>query len=186
MRYASKEEFVERIERTHQAFTDLLNSVPESRRREKGVWGDGWTVCDLLAHLTEWEQMALSWHREGRDGGRPAIPAQGYKYNQIPELNRAIWRKHKEEPQSEVVSRFDTSYKEILSLIKELSPEELLDPGYFPWTKEYPLTTYLGPNTCSHYTFALKVLKRWLRAQNAAAPTAPTSGRRTKPRQSGS
>jgi len=169
MRYATKEEFIDRIETTHQAFTELLKTVPESRYRDKGVWGDGWTICDLLVHLTQWEQMALGWYREGRDGGRPVIPAPGYKYNQIPDLNRAIWRKHKDKPRSEVISEFDASYLEILSLIRKLSPKELLDPGHFPWTKEYPLTTYLGPNTCSHYTFALKVLKRWVRGQNAPA-----------------
>ena len=165
MRYASKPEFVERIETTHREFLALLKTIPSSRYAEAGVWGDGWTILDLLAHLTEWEQQALRWYREGRNGGNPDRPAPGYKWNQIGQLNRVIWRKHHDRPLDDVVGEFNASYRQILALVKRLSARELLDPGCFAWTGKYPLTTYLGPNTCSHYTFAIKVLKRWLKVQ---------------------
>jgi hypothetical protein len=163
MRYTSKREFVESVEKEHQTFVELTRSVPRSRYREAGVWGDGWTVRDLLAHLTEWEQMFLGWHQVGREGGHPILPARGFKWNETPRLNQAIWGKHRMKSASKVIDEFETSYQEIFLLIRGLSQEELLTPGHFAWTGKYPLTTYLAPNTCSHYRFATKILKRWLK-----------------------
>ncbi|MDH4044226.1 MAG: ClbS/DfsB family four-helix bundle protein [Gemmatimonadota bacterium] len=42
---------------------------------------------------------------------------------------------------------------------------KLLEPGHYPWTGRYPLTTYLAPNTSSHYRTATKILKRWLKGE---------------------
>jgi hypothetical protein len=165
MRFASKQAFLEKVERTHCTLVALIDSVPVSRHHETGVWGDGWTICDLLAHLTEWEQMALTWYREGRNGGDPVRPAPGYKWNQTPALNRAIWKKHCGKAASDVRACFDSSYREMIAQIEQLTDEELLEPGFFAWTGKYPLTTYLGPNTCSHYAFAAKVMNRWLRGR---------------------
>ncbi len=161
MRFGSKQEFVDRVAAERRAFVELVSSVARSRYRETGVWGDGWTISDLLAHLTEWEQMFLGWYRVGRNGGQPSMPAPGFKWNETPRLNQAIVKKHNRKPISRVVDEFEASYHEIFSLIQQLSEEELLVPGHFAWTGKYPLTTYLAPNTCSHYRFAFKVLKRW-------------------------
>lgn len=178
MRFGSKRELLERNEKEHQAFVELARSIPRSRYREEGVWGDGWAIQDLLAHLMEWEQMFLRWYREGREGGKPALPAPGYKWNQIPELNRAIWRKHRRSSTKKVIEGFESSYEEILALVWQLSPEELLIPGHFAWTGKYPLTTYLAPNTGSHYRFATRVLKRWLKEQKAQESVRPNTSRR--------
>lgn len=163
MRFTSKREFVESVEKEHQTFVELLGSVRRSRYREAGVWGDGWTIRDLLAHLTEWEQMFLGWYRVGRDGGHPILPARGFKWNETPRLNQAIWDKHRFKSVTKVIDEFEASYREMFFLIQQLSQEELLTPGHFAWTGKYPLTTYLAPNTCSHYRFATKVLKRLLK-----------------------
>jgi hypothetical protein len=165
MRFTTKQELVERIEKEHQAFVDLATSIPKIRYREEGVWGDGWTIKDLFAHLTEWEQMFLSWHRAGRDGGNPVLPAPGFKWNQTPELNRAIWRKHHQRPVQKILADFETSFKEVLSVAREISPEELFTPGHFAWTKQTLLATYLAANTSSHYHTASKYLKHWLKGQ---------------------
>lgn len=165
MRFASKAALLEQIEREHRAFVELLQSIPRARYRERGVWGDGWTVHDLLAHLTEWEQMFLRWYREGRRGGSPALPAPGYKWGQTRALNRAIWRKHHRESVATVLTRFEASYREILSPTRPLSADDLPAAGRFAWTGKLPLSAYLGPNTCSHYRTASKILKRWLRGR---------------------
>lgn len=163
MRFPSKKEFVESVVEGHQAIIDLVQSVPRSQLREAGVWGDGWTILDLLAHLSEWEQMFLGWYKVGKDGKHPILPAPGFKWNETPRLNHVIWDKHRLKSARQILDVFDASYREILMLIRSLSEAELLTPGHFAWTGKYPLTTYLAPNTCSHYRFATKILKRWLK-----------------------
>jgi hypothetical protein len=163
MRYRSKRDLLAAIEREHRTLVDLLATVPPARYREAGVWGDGWTVNDLLAHLTEWEQMFLRWYREGRRGGTPAMPAPGYRWNETPRLNRDLQRIHRAASVRRVRERFDRSYRQILALARRLSPADLLVPGRMTWTGKLPLSAYLGPNSASHYRFATRVLRRWLR-----------------------
>ena len=169
MIFSSKRDLLASIRTEHDTFVTLAGSIPVKRYREGGVWGDGWTIKDLFAHLTEWEQMFLGWYRQGQLDEQPALPAEGYKWNQLPELNRAIWRKHKSRSWKDVRDGFDRSYQEILSLAEDLTERQLLAPGHFPWTKQHPLTSYLAPNTCSHYRTATKILKRWLRQRRDLA-----------------
>lgn len=163
MRFTSKHELIEKIEKEHQALVELAASIPMMRYQEDGVWGDGWNIKDLFAHLTEWQQMFLNWFRKGRDGGNPVLPAPGFKWNQTPELNRAIWRKHSGKSLKKVLAEFEASYEEVLGVARELYPEELFTRGYFPWTKQTALATYLAANTSSHYRTAARYIKRWLR-----------------------
>jgi hypothetical protein len=173
MRYNSKDALMEDIRTTHDAFCALLADIPAARQREPGVWGDRWNICDLVAHLAEWQRLFLDWHRQGqKEGARLQGPAPGYKWSELPRLNRAIWAKHRRRSATSVRADFDAGYEEILRLVERLSPESLLTPGYFAWTGKYPLTTYLAPDTASHYRFAIKVIKRWQRsAPGSARPT---------------
>ncbi len=164
MRYESKRALLDDIRAEHDALCALLKAIPEARYRESGVWGDGWTIVDLVAHLAEWQRMFLGWYREGLEGVKPQIPAPGYKYREIPKLNRAIWAKYRAFSFAEVQEDFESSYREIVDLVDKLPPESLLKPGKFAWTGTNPLTTYLGANTASHYRFAIKVVRRWLKA----------------------
>jgi hypothetical protein len=163
MRYASKEQLLTAIRSEHGRLVELVEGVPPEQRLEPGVWGEGWTLLDLVAHLAEWHRMFLRWYREGLAGQAPEMPAPGFKWNETPRLNREIRARHKDRPWSEIRDDFERSYQEILDLVGELSEGELLVPGHFTWTGKHPLTTYLGANTASHYRFGSKVLERWRR-----------------------
>jgi hypothetical protein len=163
MRYESKPALLDDIHTEHDRLLEQLGRVPEDRWHESGVWGDGWTVSDLVAHLAEWQRMFLDWYDDGLRGSRPELPAPGYKWSETPRLNRAIWRRNRSRTAEAVRADFDSGYRRILRIVEHLSPEQLLEPGQFAWTGEHPLTTYLGPNTASHYRFARRVIRRWLR-----------------------
>ena len=163
MKYQSKEALMSDIRTQHDWLCARLRELPKSRWREPGVWGDGWTVTDLVAHLAEWQLMFLTWYEDGLKGTIPAMPAPGYKWNETPKLNRAIWARHRFCSASAVRSEFEAEFNRILEIVEALSPEQLLTPGHFLWTKKNSLTTYLVPNTASHYRFALKVIERWLK-----------------------
>lgn len=167
MRYHSKQELVSSMRTEYDSLQQLLEAIPDERYHEQHVWGDGWTIHDLVAHLGAWHEMFLLWYRDGVAGRNPTMPAPGFKWNETPELNRAIWRQHHDRPTEAVRSEFRRSHKEILELVEGLPEDALLQPGHFEWTGRHPLTTYIGPNTASHYRFASKVIKRWLKRRDA-------------------
>jgi len=163
MKYAAKREFVDRVHAEHNRFLALADEIGADRFNDPGVWGEGWNVKDLSAHLTEWEHMFLSWHRAGLAGETPNMPAPGYKWNETPRLNLAIREKHKNAPWTAVRAGFDRSFAEITALIDTLSEHDILEPGRFAWTGRNALITYPGANTASHDAAGRKILKRHIK-----------------------
>jgi hypothetical protein len=90
----------------------------------------------MLAHLTAWEQMMLGWYSTGLYGATPALPALGYKWNQLAALNQAIYAQHYDQRLSQVLEAFRASYREAMALIESLSHEELFTPALL-----YPIGT---------------------------------------------
>lgn len=176
MKYKSKQAVLNDIRTEHDSLCALLAEVPKARWHEPDVWGDRWTLFDLVAHLAEWQRMFLRWHEEGLRGAAPEMPAPGFKWSETPELNRAIWEKHRSGSPPDAMADFESGYRRIVRLVEDLAPEQLLRAGRFAWTGKHPLTTYLGPNTASHYRFAIKVIRRW-RPRRGARRTRISAGR---------
>lgn len=170
MKYPSKHALIEDIRKAHDVLCERLREIPKARWREPGVWGDGWTIADLVAHLAEWQRLFLSWYEDGLAGATPQMPAPGFKWSETPRLNRAIHAKHRERASAAVWADFTSTHRQIVQLVDALSPGQLLAPGHFAWTGTHPLATYLGPNTASHYRFATKVLERWQRTGGILRP----------------
>lgn len=164
MKYSSRRALIDDIVAEHDSLLARLELIPKPRWREGGVWGEDWTLCDLVAHLAEWQDMFLRWYDDGLEGQQPDMPARGYKWNELTRLNHAIWEKHRRRSASAVTADFDAGYRRILDIAEGLSEAQLLKPGHFAWTGTHGLTTYLGANTASHYRFAKNVIKRWLKA----------------------
>ena len=168
MRYESKARLLAAIATEHTALCSRLDAIPLSRWSEPGVWGDGWTVKDLIAHLAEWQAMFLTWYADGLKGRAPTMPAPGYKWSETPRLNRDIQARHCERSTAAVRADFQARHLRILRTVKALSEKQLLRPGHFDWTGTSPLATYLGANSASHYRFASRVLKRWQTGTNSS------------------
>jgi hypothetical protein len=150
MRYRSKQALLDDLRTEHDLLCARLAAIPKVRWHESGVWGDGWTMSDLVAHLAEWQRLFLGWYENGLLGATLKMPAAGYKWSQTPGLNRAIWEKHRSRSRAAVQADFDSGYSRIVQIVEVLSPEQLLESGHYEWTGKHPLTTYIGPNTASH------------------------------------
>jgi len=181
MRYESKQALMDDIRAEHDSLCAFLAEIPKARWHEPGVWGDGWTLSDLIAHLAEWQHMFQGWYEDGLRGAPPEMPAPGFKWSEMARLNRVIWEKYRSRSQAAVWTDFDSGYSRIVHIVEALSPQQLLRPGQFPWTGKHPLTTYLGPNTASHYRFATKVIKRWLKGTAGADTSTTRPNKRLQP-----
>ncbi len=181
MRYESKQALMDDIRATHDSLCARLAEIPKARWHEPGVWGDGWTLCDLVAHLAEWQHMFLGWYEDGLRGATPEMPAPGFKWSETPRLNRAIWEKHRLRSHVAVRAEFESGYSRIVHIVEALTPQQLLRPGHFAWTGKHPVATYIGPNTASHYRFAIKVIKRFLRDAPESGTSATRPNKRLQP-----
>lgn len=164
-RPTNKSDLLAAIKKERGNLDDYLDSLTPAQMTEPGIVGH-WSVKDVLSHLSAWEQMCLGWYRAGLRGEMPQLPAPGYKWNQITELNQHIYEQHQADPLEEVLALFQGSSQEILGLIQQLSDQELFEPGQYAWTDQNALGSYLVSNTSSHYAWARKEIRKGMRLKN--------------------
>lgn len=122
-----------------------------------------WSAKDVLAHLHAWHQMVLGWLTDERAGGKPELPAPGYKWNQIPAINQDIYKRFQDATLEDVQRSLAGTHGECMQLIESLSQEQLFTPGHFAFTGKNNLATYLISCTSSHYLWARKETRKGLR-----------------------
>ncbi len=140
-------------EKEYQALEQLLATLTPQQMTQTSAPGE-WSVKDILAHLYEWQRMVAGWYAAGQRGETPAVPAEGYKWNQIPALNQAIYEKYRHWPLEDVLSHWRASHQQTQAAIAALSEEELFTPGRYAWANQNALGAYFVSCTSSHYLWA--------------------------------
>ncbi len=117
-------------------------------------------VRDTLVHLHEWHLMMMEWYRVGMGGAKPEMPAPGYTWKTLPDLNLEIWKKYQQTSLNEGMALLKQSFQQIRKLIEKQNDPELFEKKRYPWTGTTSLGSYFVSATSSHYDWALKQLKK--------------------------
>jgi len=147
----------------HDALEQLLATLTPEQMVQPGIVGE-WSAKDVLAHLTEWEQMVLGWYHAGQTGDSPSLPAPGFKWSELPALNQVIYEKYRDRSLADVLDAFRASYRQITAWVESLSEEDLFTPGRHAWAKTNALASYVISCTSSHDRWARTELRKGLRA----------------------
>lgn len=157
----SKDELVE-LSKTNfnklLTFVSSLSNEEANKEFPKGTLNRN--VSDILTHLHHWHLMMLDWYKVGMEGGKPDMPAKGYTWKTLPELNKVIWNKYQNTELIDAIEMMSDSYTKIQELIHNHTDKELFEKKRYNWTGSTSLGDYLISNTSSHYDWAIKQLKR--------------------------
>lgn len=149
---------------SHNRYSRLLDFIASfneiDRNKEFPIGYLNRNSTDVLAHLHHWHLMVLNWYTEGMSGKKPNMPAKGYTWKTVPQLNRTIWEKYKDVNYSNVKKLLDSSYSDMQSLIEKHTYEELFEKKRYKWTGSTSMGAYLISATSSHYDWAYKLIKR--------------------------
>lgn len=159
----TKPQILAESRKEREALENFLSLLSPEQMTEPGMLGE-WSVKDVLAHLYEWEQMVLGWLAASQRGESPHVPAEGYKWNQLPALNEVIREKHSRRTLDELLPMFRNSYEQVMTTVEKLSEEDLLTPGLYPWMNKNTLAAYFVSCTSSHYRWARTEMKKGLKA----------------------
>ena len=121
----------------HSRLEALLNSLSEEQMLRPDVVGT-WSVKDVLAHLTWWEQAMISEivHGVELDPGLNGEPWSTERANALMvEAKRGT-------PLAEVLAAFHDSYRQMLQVVEDLDEVELANEELY---------THLANNTGNHY-----------------------------------
>lgn len=158
----TKPQLLADIQHEWNALVSTLDTLSSEHMLQPNIVGV-WSVKDVLAHLIEWQQMVLGWYQTGQDGNTPALPAEGYKWNQLPALNQHIYEKHKARPLSDIQTQFHASHQQIVAFVQTLSDEQLFAAGHFDWAGSNAMSSYINSCTASHYRWARKEIRKGFR-----------------------
>lgn len=164
-----KAELLQEIAVERSRLDALLEQLTPRQMTQAGVTLAGWSVKDILGHLIGWQQMNLGWYAAGMRGETPEVPAPGLTWKDIRKLNDKIHRKHHRRSLKAVLADYNAFHQEMLDLIEEVSDRDFVTVGRFDWAgPTWTLSDYVRANTASHYRWACKHIRKWLRAQTKA------------------
>ena len=161
----NKQTLLAQSEKNFQQLFALIDTYPpEVRQREFPEGTLNRNIRDVLAHLYHWHQLLLGWYKDAAEGRKPSIPAAGYTWKTTPDLNRTIRDQYNNLALPEASNLLRASHQEVQALIQAHSETELFEKRYFKWTGSTSFGAYLISATSSHYAWAIKLIKRSVKA----------------------
>ena len=150
------------IQLKYRSLEKTLERVGVERIEEPSLDG-GWSVKDLLAHITFWEQNALR---------NVDAVLSGEKAEHLPgttdSINTNAYIANRERPLADVWTDFHATHALLVDRLAELPDEDLADPKRFPWTRGVPLRRMIRWDTDLHYVEHNKQISAWLEGDQVA------------------
>lgn len=163
----NKQELLDAITERNQQLNELIDSFDEDQLTSEFAFESlNRSIRDVVAHLWEWQLMFLGWYEVGMSGHKPDMPAKGYSWQKLPELNTAIQEKHKGISLQEAMENLAISHEKILEIVRSHSEEELFQKKRYAWTGSTSLAAYITSAAWSHFNWASKLMKKHKKTLN--------------------
>ena len=157
----NKSDLVALSNKNYEKLLSYVDSFPENELEAEFPEGTlNRNIRDVLAHLHHWHLMVMDWYEVGMKGEKPDIPAKGYNWRTLPDLNKKIRKQYETTGLNEVRNMLGDSFAEIQNLIENHSDDELFERKRFKWTGNNALGAYFVSVSSSHYDWAYKLIKR--------------------------
>jgi hypothetical protein len=146
----NRSQVLAKIEKAWLQFKDSYAGLPEAKLTEPGVVGQ-WSVKDILAHVTSWEQEALKYLPLILDGGRP--PRYSVTYGGIDAFNAQVREEKRGLSLSRVLREMDETHRRVIDYVQNAPDEQ--------FTRETRFRRRLRLDTYSHYPEHTRMIQEW-------------------------
>ena len=144
-----KQQLIEKLGKAWTALKESYAGLSDAQLLEPGVMGE-WSVKDILAHVTTWEEEALSYLPLILTGGRPPRYSQS---GGIDAFNAQMAEHKRNMTLSEVLRHLEETHRRLLDYLHSV-PEE-------HFTRETRFRHRLRLDTYSHYPLHARVIQEW-------------------------
>lgn len=141
-------QILKRLDRAWQALTESYAGLTDAELQEPGVTG-AWSIRDIIAHVTWWEEEALKHLPLVLSGGRP--PRYSVTYGGIDAFNAMMTEQRKGLPLAEVLRQRDDVHCRLIAFI-ENAPQPAEDQRF---RRRLRLDTY------GHYPKHARAIRAW-------------------------
>ena len=144
-----KQQLLKQLEGSWAALKESYLGLSDSQLTDPGVI-DTWSVKDILAHVTTWEEEALKYLPLIITGGRPL---RYTRYGGIDAFNAQMTEQKRGLALSDVLRQLDETHRRLIDYIRSV-PEE-------HFTQETRFRHRLRLDTYSHYPKHAKAIREW-------------------------
>ncbi|MCL1929694.1 ClbS/DfsB family four-helix bundle protein [Candidatus Saccharibacteria bacterium] len=154
-------------------FWEILDSMSEQGRDiefhfgsdagKEAHWQRDKNVRDVFVHLYEWHELLLNWAGANRGGDEQSFLPEPYNWRTYGDMNVEFWKKHQDTSYDQARKMLKDSHEKVIKLIEVFSDDELFSRGRFSWVGGSTLGQYCTSVTSSHYDWAIKKLKAYMK-----------------------
>jgi hypothetical protein len=149
IRIMERQQLLKRLEKAWTAIKESYANLTDSQLTEPGVMGN-WSVKDILAHVTTWEEEALKYLPLIMKGEKPPRYIQ---YGGIDAFNAQMTEQKRGLALSEVLRQSDETHHRLIDYLQSV-PEE-------HFTQETRFRHRLRLDTYSHYPLHARAIREW-------------------------
>ena len=142
-----------RLDETRSKVEDLLPKVDINRQIYPG-----WTIKDLIAHMTGWDDATIDSLRSHVAGCAPSVPA----IRSLDEYNKLTVSSRNDLDYEQVLKEWRTTRKVLRTIIEQMPEEEFFSPVIVPWG-EKATVTYLVDMFRDHEEVHARDVMEWLK-----------------------
>ena len=146
----NRQQLLNRLDIAWVAFQASYAGLSSSRLTEPGVVGD-WSVKDIIAHVTWWEEEALRHLPLIIAGDRP--PRYSVTYGGIDAFNAMMAERKRDVPLPDVLTQQNDAHQRLIDFIQSVSEDQ--------FTRETRFRRRLRLDTYSHYSIHTNAIREW-------------------------
>ncbi|MCG3118022.1 MAG: hypothetical protein ALAOOOJD_00155 [bacterium] len=151
-----RSQLLKRLDKAWEDFKESYAGLSNAELMEPGVAGN-WSVRDLIAHVTWWEEEALKHLPLILGGGKP--PRYSVTYGGIDAFNAQMTEQKKNLSLTEVLQQQADTHRRLIEYIQSVPEEQ--------FTQETRFRRRIRLDTYGHYPKHAKAIRKW-REQRAA------------------
>jgi uncharacterized protein (TIGR03083 family) len=144
-----RQQLLNHLDKAWAAIKESYAGLSDAQMTEPGVTGR-WSVKDILAHVTTWEEEALKYLPLIIAGGRPP---RYTTYGGIDAFNAQMTEQKRGLSLSDVLRQLDETHRRLIDYVQSAPEEE--------FTRETRFRRRLRLDTYSHYPKHAKAIRAW-------------------------
>jgi hypothetical protein len=145
-----RSQLLKRLEGAWEALKASYAGLSEEELVEPGVTGD-WSVKDIIAHVTWWEEEALTHLPLILEGGSP--PRYSVTYGGIDAFNALMAKQRRQLSLSEALHQRDDTHRRLIDYIQSVPEDQI--------ARETRFRRRLRLDTYGHYPKHAEAIREW-------------------------
>ena len=161
----NRQQLLTRLDKAWRSFQESYAGLSEAQLIEPGVTG-AWSVRDIIAHVTTWEEEALKHLPSILQGRRP--PRYSVTYGGINPFNALMTTRKAGLSLSEVFRQQEEIHRRVVDAIERAPEDQLI--------RETRFRRRLRLDTFSHYPGHTEAIRRWRGQRHGSGAKVDTVG----------